>query len=215
MESVHMFYHAKMKWKVTESMFVLTRKNMLKCIHTSEQSLHPMLSTPTHLITRLYKMHCWARHTYLFLSLHSWNTSFLSLCVTVYAFVTTLSIHLSETFFFLFICEAFVFLFVCVTLYVPDTSLSLLCWHVCLSLSLMYLQHLFLSFVLSLSFCILSSFKFHSFLSFSQLSCLCCDKAVFWRNWAVSANRKKSQKFHQKMFLKNDDWGSMENFIKY
>jgi hypothetical protein len=31
----------------------------------------------------------------------------------------------------------------------------------------------------------------------------------------VSANRKKSQKFHQKMFLKNDDWGSMENFIKY
>jgi hypothetical protein len=36
---------------------------------------------------------------------------------------------------------------------------------------LMYLQHLFLSFVLSLSFCILSSFKFHSFFSFSQLSC--------------------------------------------
>ena len=168
MESVHMFYHAKMKWKVTESMFVLTRKNMLKCIHTSEQSLHPMLSTPTHLITRLCKMHCRARHTYL---LHSWNTSFLSLCVTAYAFVTTLSIHLSIS-----LC----FWNFLLSLHLWSIHLSLCSWHfsfssllTCLSfsLSLMYLQHLFLSFILSLSFCILSSFKFHSFFSFSQLSC--------------------------------------------
>ena len=144
MESVHMFYHAKMKWKVTESMFVLTRKNMLKCIHTSEQSLHPMLSTPTHLITRLYKMHCWARHTYLLLSLHSWNTSFLSLCVTVYAFVTTLSIHLSIS-----LC----FWNFLLSLHLWSIHLSLCSWHfsfssllTCLSFSLFDVLTTFVSF---------------------------------------------------------------------